>query len=130
MVLMCLPFLLGYTCCQLEFAIQREKKSEQTHQTPEPEASDSAQANMFSDLPVMVPSVLPKFGGCSFISSANRLSLLPTTWPGHARDARTKLSRGFVITSAEALPPVIYNCRTKRKAEVKTCTRSARRFML
>ena len=50
----------------------------------------------------------------SSFSFANRLSLWPTTCPGHAGNARIKLSRDFAKTSAEALSPVIYNCRIKR----------------
>jgi len=60
------------------------------------------------------PSVLPKSGDFSFISSANSLSRLPTTWPGHSGDAPIKLSLGSAITSAEALSPVIYNCRIRQ----------------
>ena len=63
------------------------------------------------------PSVLPKSGDFSFISSANSLSRLPTTWPGHSGDAPIKLSLGPAITSAEALSPVIYNCRNKRLSQ-------------
>ncbi len=48
-----------------------------------------------------------------FVFTANRLPLLPTTWPDHAGDARIKLSRGFTITSDEVLSPVIYNCRIR-----------------
>src|SRR6266567_3617019 len=60
-------------------------------------------------------SVLLKSGGFSFASLANRLSLLLTISPGHAGDARIKLLRECVITSAEALSLLIYNCRTREK---------------
>jgi hypothetical protein len=59
------------------------------------------------------PSVFPKSGDFSFISQANSLSRLPITWPGHAGDAHIKPSRCFAKTFAEALSPVIYNCRTR-----------------
>ncbi len=40
------------------------------------------------------PSVLPKSGGCSFVSSANNLSRLPATWPGPGfRRAHQALAR-------------------------------------
>jgi hypothetical protein len=55
--------------------------------------------------------VLPKSVGFSFILSANRLSLLPITWPGLAGGVLIKPSLGFVITNAGVLSPVIYNCR-------------------
>ena len=50
-----------------------------------------------------VASVLPKSGGRSFASSANRLTLLLTTCPGHAGDARNKLLHDFAITNVDAL---------------------------
>ena len=59
--------------------------------------------------------MLPKFGGFSFVSWANSLSLLPITWPGHSGDVRIKPSHGFAITSVEVLSPVIYNYRTRHK---------------
>src|SRR6185312_12311186 len=58
-------------------------------------------------------SASPKSGGFSFVSSGSNHFLLPTTWPGHAGDARIKLSHGFAITSADTLLPVIYNCRIR-----------------
>jgi 2-polyprenyl-3-methyl-5-hydroxy-6-metoxy-1,4-benzoquinol methylase len=69
--------------------------------------------------------VLLNFDGCFFVSLANRLSLLPTIWLGHAGDVRIKLSRGFAITGTEALSLVIYNCRTSR-IETKDQSREIR----
>src|SRR6266699_855374 len=59
-------------------------------------------------------SVLLKSGDFSFASLTNRLSLLLTISAGHVGDAHIKPLRDCVITSAEALSPLIYNCRTNK----------------
>src|SRR5258708_28433853 len=61
----------------------------------------------------MVPLSVAEFRRLFFRLVGNRLSLLPTTWPGHSGDARIKLSRSFVITNTERLSPVIYDCKTR-----------------
>jgi hypothetical protein len=64
-------------------------------------------------------SALLKSGDCFFVSSVHRLSLLPTLWPGHSGDVRTKLSRAFVITGTDVRLPVIYNCRIREENNKK-----------
>src|SRR6266851_4317215 len=67
-------------------------------------------------------SVLLKSGDFSFASLTNRLSLLLTISPGHVGDAHIKPLRDCVITSAEALSPLIYNCRTRNPDELHLAT--------
>jgi hypothetical protein len=53
-----------------------------------------------------------KWGFSGENSSSKNCKLTIPIWLGHSGDAHIKLSRSFAITSAEALSPVIYNCRT------------------
>lgn len=106
-----LALLAALRANETENVLKKSLSRRSNHQSQMPPTLFKPRCFLISQL--WSPSVLQKSGSSSFVLLGISRSHLPTIWPGHVGDVRTKHLRDCAITSANALSAVIYNCRTR-----------------